>query len=54
MRTEDAVTGAAGLPVAFAAVALVYLSLAAIVVWLLRRLASKPPDVEVPGTLEPT
>jgi hypothetical protein len=27
----------------------VYLSLAAVVVWRLRRLASRPPDVEVPG-----
>jgi cytochrome bd ubiquinol oxidase subunit I len=52
MRTEDAVTDAGGLPVAFFAVALVYLMLGAIVVWLLRRLASSPPDVEVPGTLE--
>jgi cytochrome d ubiquinol oxidase subunit I len=54
MRTEDAVTGAGGLPVAFAAVAVVYLALIATVVWLLRRLASRPPDVEVPGTLERT
>jgi cytochrome d ubiquinol oxidase subunit I len=52
MRTEDAVTDAGGLPVVFVAVALVYASLAAIVVWLLRSLASRPPDVEVPGTLE--
>ncbi len=47
MRVEDAVTDASGLPFAFAAVALVYLALAAAVVWLLRRLASRPPDVEV-------
>ena len=52
MRVEDAVTNAGGLPVAFVAVALVYASLGAIVVWLLRRLASRPPDVEVSGTVE--
>ena len=52
MRTEEAVTDARGLPVVFAAVSLVYLALAVIVVWLLRRLSSRPPDVEVPGSLE--
>jgi cytochrome d ubiquinol oxidase subunit I len=51
MRVEDAVTSAGGLPVAFAAAVVVYLSLAAVVVWLLRRLASRPPEVEVPGEI---
>jgi cytochrome d ubiquinol oxidase subunit I len=49
MRVEDAVTNAGGLPLAFAGAVVVYLSLAAIVAWLLRRLARRPPDVEVPG-----
>jgi cytochrome d ubiquinol oxidase subunit I len=52
MRVEDAVTGAGGLPFVFTAVALVYAALIAIVYWLLRRLASRPPDIEIPGTLE--
>jgi cytochrome d ubiquinol oxidase subunit I len=51
MRVEHAVTGAGGLPVAFAGAAVVYLSLFAIVIWLLRRLAQRPPDVEVAGTV---
>jgi cytochrome d ubiquinol oxidase subunit I len=49
MRVEDAVTDAGGLPVAFVAALVVYLALAGVVVWLLRRLASRPPEVEVPG-----
>jgi cytochrome d ubiquinol oxidase subunit I len=47
MRVEDAVTGADGLPAVFAVVAAVYLTLAGTVFWLLRRLARRPPDVEV-------
>ena len=47
MRTEQAVTSADGLEVGYAALVAVYVSLAAAVVWLLRRLASKPPDTEV-------
>ena len=39
LRTRDAVTHASGLPAAFAAMCLVYLGLAGLVVWLLRRLA---------------
>jgi cytochrome bd ubiquinol oxidase subunit I len=49
MRVEDAVTNTGGLPVAFVAAVVVYVSLACVVVWLLRRLASRPPEVEVPG-----
>jgi cytochrome d ubiquinol oxidase subunit I len=49
MRVEHAVTDASGLPLAFAGAVVVYASLAGIVFWLLRRLASRPPDVEVPG-----
>jgi cytochrome bd ubiquinol oxidase subunit I len=51
MRVENAVTDAGGLPVAFAAAVIVYLTLAGVVVWLLRRLASNPPEVEVPGEI---
>ena len=48
MRTEQAVTAADGLEVGYAVLVAVYLSLAAGVVWLLRRLAQRPPDVELP------
>ena len=47
MRTSDAVTAARGLWVAYAVLAVVYLLLAAAVAWLLRRLARRPPEVEV-------
>ena len=46
MRTEAAVTGADGIPVGYGALALVYLGLAAIVLFLLRRLARRPPEIE--------
>jgi cytochrome d ubiquinol oxidase subunit I len=52
MRVEDAVTEAGGLPLAFGVGVAVYVALAVIVVWLLRRLASRPPEVEVPGHVE--
>jgi cytochrome d ubiquinol oxidase subunit I len=42
MRTRDAVTASDGLEVGFAVLVAVYLALAAALVWLLRRLASKP------------
>jgi cytochrome bd ubiquinol oxidase subunit I len=48
MRTENAVTDAAGIPIAFFALLAVYLGLVATVVWLMRRLASRPPETEVP------
>jgi len=47
MRTSQAVTDARGLWVAYILVAIVYLTLIAAVVWLLRRLARQPPEVEV-------
>ena len=47
MRSADAVTDAGGLPVALVFLLLVYLSLTVAVVWLLRRLARRPPEVEV-------
>jgi cytochrome d ubiquinol oxidase subunit I len=54
MRTEDAVTDRGGLPLAFAGLGLTYLGLLAAVVWLLRRLASRPPETEVAGEVEAT
>jgi cytochrome bd ubiquinol oxidase subunit I len=47
MRVRDAVTSNDGLELAFAVLVLVYLGLAGAVVWLLRRLAARPPEVEV-------
>jgi cytochrome d ubiquinol oxidase subunit I len=50
MRTSQAVTGAGGIPVGYAVLALVYVAVAAAVVWILRRLARipvKPPVAEV-------
>jgi cytochrome d ubiquinol oxidase subunit I len=46
MRTEEAVTGAGGIPVGYAALVAIYLSLAAATVWLLRRLARAPLELE--------
>ena len=46
MRTEEAVTGAGGIPVGYASLVLVYAGLLAAVIWILRRLAAAP--VEVP------
>ena len=51
MRTEHAVTDAGGVPLVAAALLITYLSLLAAVVWLLRRLAKRPPETEV-GELE--
>jgi cytochrome d ubiquinol oxidase subunit I len=42
MRTEEAVTGAGGVPVGFAALALVYAGLIAIAIVMLRRLGRQP------------
>ena len=44
MRTSDAVTGARGIPVGYATLAVVYLGLAVAVVWILRRLSRAPMD----------
>jgi len=46
MRTEDAVTGAGGIPVGYATLALVYAGLAAAVAWILRRLSRVPLELE--------
>jgi cytochrome d ubiquinol oxidase subunit I len=48
MRTSDAVTQASGLPIAYGVLALVYLGLIAVVVWLLRRLARRPAETGAP------
>jgi cytochrome d ubiquinol oxidase subunit I len=45
MRTEEAVTGASGIPVGYTTLALVYVGLALAVVWILRRLARAPLDL---------
>jgi cytochrome bd ubiquinol oxidase subunit I len=52
MRTEQAVTNAGGLQIVFWGLLIVYLSLLGAVIWLLRRLAGRPPDDEVAATLE--
>jgi cytochrome d ubiquinol oxidase subunit I len=44
MRTEDAVTGAGGVPVGYATLSIVYAGLAVAVAWLLRRLSRAPLD----------
>ena len=42
MRTEEAVTGASGIPVGYTTLALVYVGLAVAVAWILRRLSRAP------------
>jgi cytochrome d ubiquinol oxidase subunit I len=46
MRTSQAVTGAGGLPVGYATLVLVYLGVAAAVLWIVRRLAAAPLPAE--------
>jgi cytochrome d ubiquinol oxidase subunit I len=53
MRVQDAVTGAGGIPVGYATLALVYLGLAGAVVWILRRLARAPLDAGATDSDEP-
>jgi cytochrome bd ubiquinol oxidase subunit I len=53
MRSSEAVTSANGLEVGYAVLVVVYLSLAGAVFWLLRRLASKPPQTELQGPKGP-
>jgi cytochrome bd ubiquinol oxidase subunit I len=48
MRTSDAVTGASGIPVGYATLALVYLGVGIGVAWILRRLAQVP--LELPAS----
>jgi cytochrome d ubiquinol oxidase subunit I len=42
MRTSEAVTGAGGIPIGYATLVLVYVGVAAVVIWVLRWLANKP------------
>jgi cytochrome d ubiquinol oxidase subunit I len=49
MRTEQAVTGAEGIPVGYGALVAVYVGLAAVVAWLLLRMARRPLETEVGG-----
>jgi cytochrome d ubiquinol oxidase subunit I len=44
MRTSEAVTGAGGIPVGYATLALVYAGLFVAVAWILRRLSRVPLD----------
>jgi cytochrome d ubiquinol oxidase subunit I len=54
MRTSQAVTGASGIPVGYATLALVYAGVAVAVVWILRRLARSPlPGTRPAGAPEP-
>ncbi len=46
MRTAQAVTGARGIPVGYGTLVVVYVGLAVAVVWLLRRLAKTPLDLD--------
>ncbi len=52
MRTSQAVTGASGIPVSYATLAIVYLGVACGLVWILRRLSQVP--LEPPGRPAPT
>jgi cytochrome d ubiquinol oxidase subunit I len=56
MRTSEAVTGADGVPVGYATLALVYAGVIMAIAWILRRLARSPLDPAAraePGTGEP-
>jgi cytochrome bd ubiquinol oxidase subunit I len=46
MRTEEAVTGASGIPVGYATVVIVYACLLTAIVWILRRLARAPVEIQ--------
>jgi cytochrome d ubiquinol oxidase subunit I len=55
MRTEDAVTGAEGIPVGYAALVVVYLGLIGVALFMLRRLARQGPEPiagKGPGEIE--
>jgi cytochrome bd ubiquinol oxidase subunit I len=46
MRTEEAVTGSSGIPAGYASLVVVYAGLLAAIVWILRRLARAPVEVQ--------
>ena len=55
MRTKEAVTGAEGIPVGYATLVVVYIGLAAVALFMLRRLARQPREAEAaegPGDIE--
>ena len=55
MRVEEAVTGAEGIPIGYATLVVVYLGLIGVALYMLRRLARRPPEVETqpgPGDIE--
>jgi cytochrome d ubiquinol oxidase subunit I len=55
MRTDEAVTGAEGIPVGYATLGAVYIGLASLAFYMLRRLARQGPephDREGPGEIE--
>jgi cytochrome bd ubiquinol oxidase subunit I len=55
MRVEEAVTGAEGIPIGYATLVVVYLGLISVALFMLRRLARKPPEAEMqpgPGDIE--
>ena len=52
MKTTEAVTGAEGVPIGYATLAVVYLGLVSVVFWLLRRLARQPLERELPAKME--
>ena len=52
MKTTEAVTGAEGIPIGYATLAVVYLGLGSVVFWLLRRLARQPLEHELPAEAE--
>jgi len=55
MRTEEAVTGAEGIPIGYATLVVVYAGLIAVALFMLRRLARQGPEAELepgPGKIE--
>jgi cytochrome d ubiquinol oxidase subunit I len=55
MRVEEAVTGAEGIPIGYATLVVVYLGLASVALYMLRRLARTPLEVETqpgPGDIQ--
>jgi cytochrome bd ubiquinol oxidase subunit I len=54
MRTDEAVTGAAGIPVGYATLVVAYAGLIVAVAWILRRLARKPLEINVEPAPEVT
>jgi cytochrome bd ubiquinol oxidase subunit I len=50
MRVKEAVTGAEGIPVGYATLVVVYIALGSVALFMLRRVARKPPEAELaPG-----